>query len=189
MLIRSQQQQQQQHQHQHQQHQHQNLTSGSCSPVPGNIAPILSSTEDNDIYLLNNPYDYRNNSNRTTPAYNDSSYHLYDNHHNGGGTSDNTNYSSPYENATSPYVQQRKLHHSVIDHIDKEPYHTERRNSIDLPTSPPPESLKYTTSASSSVWPDSTSTATTPRLNDLVDNTSSASSAAVDRKASPLGIF
>jgi len=161
-----------------------NLTSGSCSPVPGNIAPILPSTataEENDLYLMGNPYDYRSNNSR---AYNhntnNNSYHLYNNNNNnssGGAATDHYS-SSPYDNAstTSPYVQQRKLHHSVIDHIaaDKEPYHyheEQRRNSIDLPSSPPPEGLKYS-SASSSVWPD-------------VD----ATSAAVDRKDAPLGIF
>lgn len=163
-----------------------NLTSGSCSPVPGNIAPILPSTataEENDLYLMGNPYDYRSNNSR---AYNhntnNSSYHLYNNNNNSSGGAATDHYSSsPYDNAstTSPYVQQRKLHHSVIDHIaaDKEPYHyheEQRRNSIDLPTSPPPEGLKYS-SASSSVWPD-------------VDTTSAAA-AAVDRKDAPLGIF
>ncbi|CEP17877.1 hypothetical protein [Parasitella parasitica] len=177
MLIRSQQQQQQQHHH------HQALAhgSGSCSPVPGNIAPVLSSAEENDLYLLNNPYDYRNNNrSAASTAYNGNSYHLYENHHNSNGNaSENNNYSSsPYENTSSPYVQQRKLHHSVIDHIDKEPYQAERRGSIDLPTSPPPEGLKY---SAPSVWPDATAP---PRLNDLSDNTSST---ATDRKDSPLG--
>ncbi|KAL9554508.1 hypothetical protein PS6_003378 [Mucor atramentarius] len=162
-----------------------NLTSGSCSPVPGNIAPILPSNataEENDLYLMGNPYDYRSSNSR---AYNhntnNSSYHLYNNNNNNGSGGAATEHysSSPYDNAStaSPYVQQRKLHHSVIDHIaaDKEPYHyheEQRRNSIDLPTSPPPEGLKYS-SASSSVWPD-------------VDTTS-ATAAAVDRKDAPLG--
>ncbi|KAL0142991.1 apses-type HTH transcription regulator, partial [Mucor lusitanicus] len=169
----------------------QNLTSGSCSPVPGNIAPILSSNataEENDLYLMSNPYEYRSSSNNHNRAYasnntNNSPYHLYNNNSGGASTTTTTTEhysSSPYDNAstTSPYVQQRKLHHSVIDHIaDKEPYQhhhqysqDQRRSSIDLPTSPPPEGLKYS-SASSSVWPDADTT----------------SAAVVDRKDPSLG--
>ncbi|CAO3656058.1 unnamed protein product [Mucor fragilis] len=165
----------------------QNLTSGSCSPVPGNIAPILSSNttaEENDLYLMSNTYDYRGNSNNNR-AYsnttNNSPYHLYNNNNNNGGAAAAEHYSSsPYDNAstTSPYVQQRKLHHSAINHIaDKESYHhqhheEQRRNSIDLPSSPPPEGLKYTSATSSSVWPDADATSTT---------------AVVDRKEASLG--
>ncbi|GAN04732.1 hypothetical protein MAM1_0072c04196 [Mucor ambiguus] len=164
----------------------QNLTSGSCSPVPGNIAPILSSNataEENDLYLMSNPYDYRNSHNNRAynNSTNNSSYHLYNNNNNNNsGNAPTTEHysSSPYDNAstTNSYVQQRKLHHSVIDHVaDKEPYHhhhqEQRRTSIDLPTSPPPEGLKYI-STSSSVWPDADSASTT---------------AIVDRKGASLG--
>ncbi|KAK4513661.1 3',5'-cyclic-nucleotide phosphodiesterase [Mucor velutinosus] len=168
----------------------QNLTSGSCSPVPGSIAPILSSTataEENDLYLMSNPYDYRSSSNDRAYSNNtsNSSYHLYGNNNNnnsGGATTTDHYSSSPYDNAptTSPYVQQRKLHHSVIDHIaDKEPYHhhgEQRRNSIDLPTSPPPEGLKYS-STSSAVWPDA----------DTTSAAAAAAAAASDRKDASLG--
>ncbi|KAI9263500.1 hypothetical protein EDC94DRAFT_606937 [Helicostylum pulchrum] len=154
MLMRSQQQQQQQQQTNQLQH------SGSCSPVPGTIAPILSNDE-SDMYLLNNSYEYRNSGNRFTSngnsttttsaptttststtapsstSTNQHSYNIYPSDHS------TEHFSSPYENHSSPYLQtNRKV-------IEKE----EDKRSIDFPSSPPPESsstthaLKYSTSS------------------------------------------
>ncbi|KAG2237556.1 hypothetical protein INT48_005592 [Thamnidium elegans] len=128
--------------------------SGSCSPVPGTIAPILSNDE-SDMYLLNNSYEYRNNGNRftnngnsttsapatasstaTSTSTNQHSYNIYPSDHS------TEHFSSPYENHTSPYLQtNRKV-------IEKE----EDKRSIDFPSSPPPESssthaLKYSNSS------------------------------------------
>lgn len=139
MIIRSQQQQQNTLQN-----------SGSCSPVPGNIAPILSN-EESDMYLLNNPYEYRNNGRYTgttptapTSSANHQSYNIYpsDAH-----SSSDHHFSSPYESHTSPYLQStvppNRAAAAKPTPVDKE----EEKRSIDFPSSPPPESsattLKY----------------------------------------------
>jgi hypothetical protein len=143
-----------------------NLQSGSVSPVPGNILPTA---DENDMYLLNNPYEYRNN-NRYANSTSSSSYHIYSNDNPSNATTNSDNF-SPYDHSNSPYIQQRKLQHaSVIDHVDKnESEEQNRRGSIDFPTSPPPEAstttsttptsglAKYSSyvSASSSSWSES----------------------------------
>ncbi|KAI7876778.1 uncharacterized protein EV154DRAFT_525648 [Mucor mucedo] len=146
--------------------------SGSCSPVPGSIAPILSN-EESDMYLLNNPYEYRNqhhhnnnsrygNTNSTPTSSNQhhhqqQSYNIYPSETH----SSDHHFSSPYESHTSPY-----LHSSAAappNRASAKPTASsasasntasnaaagdkeEEKRSIDFPSSPPPESsatLKY----------------------------------------------
>jgi hypothetical protein len=165
-----------------------NLQSGSVSPVPGNILP--TNAEENDMYLLNNPYDYRNN-NRYTSSTSSSSYHIYSNTDNPSDATTSSDSFSHYDHGNSPYIQQRKLQHpSVIDHVDtkNEPEEQSRRGSIDFPTSPPPEASStslnkygsYTMASPSTSWSESSR----PLTQDI-DTTVTATS----RKASPLGIY
>ncbi|KAI8341673.1 hypothetical protein BC941DRAFT_414179 [Chlamydoabsidia padenii] len=49
------------------------LPSGSCSPVPGTIAPMMTS-DGNDLYLVNHPYDYSLPSSRPLNQSNHSNY-------------------------------------------------------------------------------------------------------------------
>lgn len=180
MIIRSQQQQQQQHQNNNLQN------SGSCSPVPGNIAPILSN-EEGDMYLLNNPYEYRNsngrynanaNSTATTTATNNHSYNIYpsDNH-----SSSDHHFSSPYESHTSPYLHSAASTNRTIAKpaADKE----EEKRSIDFPSSPPPESsathtLKY--SGSNSPYPLNNTNSSPPSWSESNNDSST-------NRKSPLG--
>jgi hypothetical protein len=115
------------------QHQHQQ-NSGSCSPVPGNIL----SNEENDIYLMNNPYDYhhRNKSTTNNPYNNSSPYNLYPINDN---NSQQHFSSSPYDNYLHSSTSRKEKEDETVTAGEK-------RNSIDFPSSPPPES-----SASSAV--------------------------------------
>lgn len=122
-------------------------------------------------------------------SYN-STYHIYSNDNNTHVNSGTDNHFSPYE-ATSPYVQLRKLHHSVIDHIDGNKEESqqldEKRQSIDFPSSPPPETahngLKYSSSYSLGSTSPSNWSEPSKTLNHEIDPVNT-----TIRKSSPLGM-
>lgn len=176
-----------------QQQSNNNLQSGSASPVPGNILP--TNADENDMYLLNNPYEYRNSNNNRYPSSTTSNnYHIYSNTDNPSNGTAGSNSFSSYDHGNSPYIQQRKSHQpSVIDHVDtkNEQEAHNRRGSIDFPTSPPPEASStagltkyssYSLSGTSSSWSDSHRSLTQDIDTTITANTSS-------RKASQLGIY
>lgn len=119
---------------------HNNLQSGSCSPVPGNITshPPLMGGEENDVYLLNNPYEYRSGSSQQRPYSKMSPpppapHYLYENQ------------SQPFYEGS--YGMPARKENDKKD----EPTSSTDEKPIDLPTSPPPESY-YEGKFSSRNW-------------------------------------
>ncbi|KAF7726742.1 hypothetical protein EC973_008516 [Apophysomyces ossiformis] len=108
------------------------LPSGSCSPVPGTIGQMMSS-EENDMYLLNHPYEYRSMRSSFSGYLPGPPSSLYSEH-------DHTDPSVSYD-SFPPTL--RKL-----DIKNEEALAEEDRESarIDFPTSPPPESQPQPTS-------------------------------------------
>ncbi|KAI9027144.1 hypothetical protein CLU79DRAFT_740489 [Phycomyces nitens] len=151
------------------------VASGSCSPVPGTISSMLG--EDSDLYLMNNPYEYRSSANRSSYSSIGSSGHPYGtNHHASNGLGvpgiyssvpghhDSPSYSTHYDttsftNRKSHYDESEKEYSPNQSADPTEDNDTKSLGSgqIDFPSSPPPESgsqIKLTpyshTSASSS---------------------------------------